>query len=105
MVNPVKTNSSSPNDGITQFVAEVVDRWSVENEKELKLLTELAVVRKKLTEVKKSQGFISAKYEDLKLEHDLLLKVNKEKEFKKSYDLSLDLLQYRRENSAEHLYS
>ena len=25
--------------------------------------------------------------------------------FKKSYDLPLDLLQYRRENSAEYLYS
>ena len=27
------------------------------------------------------------------------------KRFKKSYDLPLDLLQYRRENSAEYLYS
>ena len=30
---------------------------------------------------------------------------NKNKKFNKSYDLPLDLLQYRRENSAEYLYS
>ena len=31
--------------------------------------------------------------------------LTKANEFKKSYDLALDLLQYQRENSAEYLYS
>ena len=69
--DPVKTNSSSLDAHIKQLIAEAVDKWSVENKKELKLLkTELAVVRKELTKVKKSKGFIIAKYEDLKLKHD-----------------------------------
>ena len=69
LANPVKTNSSL-DAHIKQLVADAVDKWSVENEKELKLLkTEQAVVRMELTKVKKSQGFISAKYKDLKLEH------------------------------------
>ena len=45
--------------------------------------TELAVVKKELTEVEKSQGFIIAKYEYLKLEHNQLLKVNKEQSIKR----------------------
>ena len=52
----------------------------MENVKELKLKlleTELVIIRKELTEVK-SHSFVSTKYEDLKLEHDQLLKVNKE---------------------------
>ena len=36
---------------------------------------------------------------------DQFLPDNEKDKFKKSYDLPLDLLQYRGENSAEYLYS
>ena len=56
--------SSSLDDHIKQLIAEAVNKWSVENEKELKALkTELAVVRTELSDVRKSQDFISTKYE------------------------------------------
>ena len=74
MTDTIKTDSSSLNAHITQLITEAVDKWSVEDEKDLKLIkAELAIVRKELTEIKKSQGFISIKYKDLKSEHDQLL--------------------------------
>ena len=54
LANLVKTNSFSLDAHSKQFFAEVVDKRSVENEKELKLIkTELAVARMELTKVKK----------------------------------------------------
>ena len=67
LANPDKTNSSV-DAHIKQLTAEAVDKRSVENEKGLKLLKIfMAIIKKELTEAN-SQGFISARHENLKLD-------------------------------------
>lgn len=71
---------------IKQFIADAVNSWKLENEKEIAALkAELVEVKKKnqedvlalkteLADVKRSQTFISGKYEELKIEHNTLKK-------------------------------